>query len=292
MSNEVATIENKSSALGEVTITPDQVSLIKNTVAVGATDDELKLFFFECRRRGVHPLDRLIHFVKRQNKATFQCGIDFMRSQAEASGQYRGQEDVIYGPAVNGYPEWAKATVRRVDPNTGDIYTVSATAYWEEFFPGEQMGFMWKKMPRVMLGKVAESQALRKAFPLNFNGLYTFEEMAQSDMVASGTPKKEPLKPPQEKKAAPPANEGEPTARDKLKQELLDYCSVMGELDPEMMKDVMLEITSFTGKDGNTQSFSADEIELYLQDGSPEISDKWIRSALGKLRKLVEANKG
>ncbi len=196
MSNEgLAVQENKVSALGEVTITQEQVALIKNTVALGATDDELKLFFFECRRRGVHPLDRLIHFVKRAGKATFQCGIDFMRSQAEASGQYRGQEDVEYGPKVGNYPEWAKATVRRVDPNTGDIYTVSATAYWDEYYPGEQLGFMWKKMPRVMLGKVAESQALRKAFPLNFNGLYTFEEMAQADLVASGTPKGEPKQP-------------------------------------------------------------------------------------------------
>lgn len=195
MQEGLAKQETKVSVLGEVTITQDQVSLIKNTVALGATDDELKLFFFECRRRGVHPLDRLIHFVKRAGKATFQCGIDFMRSQAEASGQYRGQEDVVYGPIVKGYPEWAKATVRRVDPNTGDIYTVSSTAYWDEYYPGEQLGFMWKKMPRVMLGKVAESQALRKAFPLNFNGLYTFEEMQQADIVASGTPKGEPKQP-------------------------------------------------------------------------------------------------
>jgi len=189
MSETPAVYETKNSALGEVTITPEQVSLIKNTIAVGATDDELKLFFFECRRRGVHPLDRLIHFVKRSGRATFQCGIDFMRAQAEASGQYRGQEGVEYGPIVRGYPEWAKATVRRKDPDTGDIYTVSATAYWDEFYPGDQLGFMWKKMPRVMLGKVAESQALRKAFPLNFHNLYTFEEMQQADIVASGTPK-------------------------------------------------------------------------------------------------------
>ena len=199
MSETPAVYETKNSALGEVTITPEQVSLIKNTIAVGATDDELKLFFFECRRRGVHPLDRLIHFVKRSGRATFQCGIDFMRAQAEASGQYRGQEDVEYGPNKNGYPEWAKATVRRIDPNTGDVYTVSATAYWDEFYPGEQLGFMWKKMPRVMLGKVAESQALRKAFPINFNGLYTFEEMQQADLVASGTPKQQPVKQPQSK---------------------------------------------------------------------------------------------
>lgn len=156
----------------------------------------------------------------------------------------------------------------------------------------------WKNKPLFQLRSMAQTRACAKALRNTLAWVVVLagykpsvaEEMT-GDEKAGGNGKP-PMKPPQEKKAAPPASEGEPTARDKLKQELLDYCSVMGELDPEMMKDVMLEITSFTGKDGNTQSFSADEIELYLQDGSPEISDKWIRSALGKLRKLVEANKG
>lgn len=202
MSNELATVDNRSSALGEVAVTQDQVVLIKNTVAVGATDDELKLFFFECRRRGVHPMDRLIHFVKRQGKATFQCSIDFMRMQAEDTGLYRGQEDVEYGPiGKDGFPEWARAIVKKKDPDTGEVYPNPSTAYWTEFYPGEQLGFMWKKMPRIMLGKVAEAQALRKAFPRQFNNLYTFDEMQQADIVASGTPKgKTPMQAPQEKK--------------------------------------------------------------------------------------------
>jgi len=247
MSETPAVYETKNSALGEVTITPEQVSLIKNTIAVGATDDELKLFFFECRRRGVHPLDRLIHFVKRSGRATFQCGIDFMRAQAEASGQYRGQEDVEYGPNKNGYPEWAKATVRRKDPDTGDIYTVSATAYWDEFYPGDQLGFMWKKMPRVMLGKVAESQALRKAFPLNFNGLYTFEEMQVEDIVQPGTPKGNGMKAPasksQQQQAEKTVNNdpNAPITEPQLKaiHVLLDKLKVDDKLKHAYMADVL-----------------------------------------------------
>lgn len=211
-----------------IAITSAQVELIKHTVAVGATDEELKLFFYECRRRGVHPLDRLIHFVKRgegpSSKAAFQCSIDFMRSQAEASGEYRGQNDVQYGPLVviEGHkdlfgPEWAKATVIRRDHESGESYMTSATVYWNEFYPGEKMGFMWRKMPRLMLGKVAEAQALRKAFPRQLQGLYSFEEMEQAD-IPYGEPKKE-IKAPQsrseavkapKKAAIPPTAEVEP----------------------------------------------------------------------------------
>ena len=36
---------------------------------------------------------------------------------------------------------------------------------------------LWKTAPRIMIKKVAESIALRKAFPQELNGLYTQEEM-------------------------------------------------------------------------------------------------------------------
>ena len=51
-------------------VTSEQVALIKTTIAKDATDTELQLFFYDCKRQGVHPLDKLIHFTKRAGKYT------------------------------------------------------------------------------------------------------------------------------------------------------------------------------------------------------------------------------
>lgn len=99
---------------------------------------------------------------------------------------------------------------------------------------------------------------------------------------------KKDMKKPAEKKAEPPAESG-PSARDKLKAELEAYCSADGVIDPEMMKDVIVEASGFEA-DGKTKSFGLDDIFATRQDGTYKISDKWIGNALGSLRKIVEAN--
>ena len=168
MAKEVMKYEN---------ITPDQVDLIKSQIAVGATDDELKLFLHVADKSGLDPLSKQIYFIKRSGKMTIQTAIDGFRSIADRTGQYIGSSDPIFED--NGkIPAKATVTVNKVVG--GVVGNFTATARWDEYYPGKSQGFMWDKMPHTMLGKCAEALALRKAFPAQLSGLYTGDEMAQA----------------------------------------------------------------------------------------------------------------
>ena len=158
-------------------ITPAQVDLIKSQIAVGATDDELKLFLHVADKSGLDPLSRQIYFIKRSGKMTIQTGIDGFRAVADRTGQYVGSSDPVF--EENGeIPSKATVTVNKVVG--GIVGNFTATARWEEYYPGKSQGFMWDKMPHTMLGKCAEALALRKAFPAQLSGLYTGDEMDQA----------------------------------------------------------------------------------------------------------------
>ena len=159
-------------------ITPAQVDLIKSQIAKGATDDELKLFLHVADKSGLDPLSRQIYFIKRSGKMTIQTGIDGFRAVADRTGQYVGSSDPVF--EENGeIPSKATVTVNKVVG--GIVGNFTATARWEEYYPGKSQGFMWDKMPHTMLGKCAEALALRKAFPAQLSGLYTDHEMDQAN---------------------------------------------------------------------------------------------------------------
>lgn len=213
--------------------TQEQQDLIKRTVAVGATDDELRLFLYTAHRTGLDPLARQIHFIKRSKNVknpdgtwrkeevgSIQTGIDGFRVVAERSGKYAGQGKVEYGPTITflGHqaPEWAEIEVYRKDCE----YSIPARAYFREYAQTynknyvDQLGPMWARMPYLMIAKCAEALALRKAFPQDLSGLYTIEEMAQSEeatpVKAAPIPAK--LKAPAATPAAQPAPAVKPPA--------------------------------------------------------------------------------
>jgi phage recombination protein Bet len=186
--NQTTAVAVKEPTAAALTFTQDEIDTIKNTVAKEATDSELKLFLMQCKRTGLDPFSRQIYFFKMGGKASIQSSIDGFRLIAERSGKYGGQTLPQFLDAEGkwhdvwtqtGYPVAAKVGVHRSDFKE-PLYAI---AKWSSYAPvyNGRVGAMWQKMPDLMLAKVAEALALRKAFPNDLSGLYTGEEMQQAD---------------------------------------------------------------------------------------------------------------
>lgn len=174
--------------LGAVTFTPEQIELIKRTVAVGATNDELALFLAQCNRTGLDAFARQIYFIKRGGKGSVQVSIDGFRVVAERTGELDGQDVHWCGDDGQWVDVWLKpgnpAAARVMVYRKGCSHAFPGIARWVEYQAG---GPMWQKMPATMLAKCAEALALRKAFPHQLSGLYTSDEMAQAEPVKGYT---------------------------------------------------------------------------------------------------------
>jgi len=165
------------------------------------SNEELLYFARVCQASGLDPARREIYGIYRNVKQkdgtyvprlSIQTSIDGLRVVAERGGKYAGSKEpefeydhdfkitVNFAGSPRVVPNKARVTVLKT---IGDkIVDTKRSARWDEYYPGDQMGGMWKKMPEVMLAKVAEAQALRAAFPNTTAGLYIEEEMQQADI--------------------------------------------------------------------------------------------------------------
>ena len=173
-------------------ITLDEMELIRRTVAAGATDENLKLYLFDCKRRGIHPLDKLLHFQQRNAKEGNEwvkkyvpvLSIDYMRIRAESSGCYAGSDEPAYSRDDKNMPVCAVTVWKIVG---GVRCPFVGVAYWSEYAQRNKDGSltsMWAKMPHNQLAKCAEAQALRKAFPGTVSGLYEEAEIPKFEQEA------------------------------------------------------------------------------------------------------------
>jgi phage recombination protein Bet len=153
--------------------------LIRRNLAPKATDIEFELWIEECKFRALNPLARHIYLIPYGNKHVTQVSIDGLRLIAARTGEYAGCDAYEYDTESEKNPNKATCTVYRLIQ--GQRMAFTASVFWAERNKGRDN---WVSQPYHMLGKCAESAALRKAFPEECGGLYSDDEMGEAYAAA------------------------------------------------------------------------------------------------------------
>ena len=170
----------------------EEITILKNSIAKGSSDEELKFCLTVARRYKLDPFKQQIWFVKRWDSGadngnggrgayvwTPQVGINGLLFTA-ARDHKRDFGSVglpEFGPMVAitpqlKAPEWANVKVWK----KGSSEPTEAQAWWDEYAPADlSKAPFWRKMPRRMIGKCATALAIRQAYP-DLGGLYIPEE--------------------------------------------------------------------------------------------------------------------
>jgi phage recombination protein Bet len=189
---------------------PENLELIKQTVAPGLSDPEFMMFCHVARVRHLDPLQKQIYAIKRrtwnaetgqyEDRMVLQVGIDGFRSIANRTGLYMPSDRL---PLVEGQgTENLRVTVwvQKWHEMSGQWKEFGATAYYREFVQTKKNKAtgklepvsQWEKMPLAQTEKCAEIKAIRRGWPEELGQFYTPEEVSSTidvDPVPQEKPK-------------------------------------------------------------------------------------------------------
>jgi phage recombination protein Bet len=208
---------NAISPIGNFALTAPQMRLVKDTIAKDCNSEEFDLYMAAARSYGLDPFRKQIiplvfgKNAKDQTKRRMSIVVsrDGLRVIAQRCRNYRPASDpaewIIDPEAIS--PLNPKGLIHCTiylwqQDSRGDWFKVKGEADWDEFAPiaeewaegqdgkrrptGKKTldtSGNWAKMPKVMLEKCAEAQALRAGWPEQFGGLYAEEEMDRAKLL-------------------------------------------------------------------------------------------------------------
>ena len=148
-----------------------QIEVLRRTICRKFTTDQLLLYVAICSRRGVDPFTEAYGFPNSDGGLAFGLRIDGMRALAMRTGDFLSRTvETLFDEQkkVTG----ARATIQR----KGMSAPVVEEAYFQEYL---KKGIGWDQYPETMIRKVAESKALRAAFPDALGGIYEPAEIQE-----------------------------------------------------------------------------------------------------------------
>lgn len=178
------------SAFGSVTLSRDVVLKYLKRGSTELNEQEIALFINLCRYQKLNPFIGEAYAIKFGNDFQMVVGYDTYKRRAEENPEYRGREDgivVLRGNDVSKregaclYPGdtllggWCRVHRER-NGHTESSYTEVSLSEYQKIKDGRPTS-NWGSKPATMIRKVAVSQALRDAFPTQYEGLHTEYEM-------------------------------------------------------------------------------------------------------------------
>ena len=170
-----------------IEITPRDVTEL---ICPGATQKEVALFLAHCKAHKLDPFTKEAYLIKYGDRpASIVTNYNVFNARAQRFADYLGIEDgvvildkqgnierrpgsAVYTKALGEKLLGGWARVMRRDKE--DTYVELAL---EDYSTGQAK---WKTSPGLMINKCAKSAAWRTAFPSEFNGMYSAEEMEQA----------------------------------------------------------------------------------------------------------------
>lgn len=159
----------------------------KTTTAIFLAVDYCKVRGLDIMKR---PVNIVSTYINGEEVETVWPSINEHRITAQRTGQHGGSDECEFGPAITEtmqitqwenkkevvvnievtYPEWAKFTVYRWNPNIGKNVPHPAKIRWKELYKRAKKSFdgpneRWRTAPYAQAEKCAEAASLRRGFP-------------------------------------------------------------------------------------------------------------------------------